>query len=303
MDIITQNFQPDFLGIGTVKSGTSLVSDLLMQHPQIQWASRKEVRYFNRYQADGSPNPYHAQPYTFYTRFFKIPSPPDKIQGEFSPIYLYDRPAIDKITDQFPDIRLIVVLRNPVQRAFSHYLYARDFQQTINASLSFEEAVETHPFLIRMGFYGEQLSYLTDRFPTEQLKVLFFEEFVRAPASHTRNLYKFLNVDETFEPQVQKINAYKKVKYQWIRNLFDLGSKVKKRVLGTEDDSGRAGSFFYNSKLYPVILRWKHRLLDANTVTDQKPVLNPDTAEKLREIYQQDMVLLKDILGRELPDW
>lgn len=290
-------FQLDFLGIGTIKSGTTLLADLLMQHPDVQWASRKEVNYFNALQADGSPNPYSVQPLSFYRQFFPDHVSVEMKQGEYSPVYMSDTEAMNKIQSLFPDIRLFITLRNPVERAYSHFLYARNFVQSIPKEYTFEQSLEHYPYLIDLGMYSDQIQRVFSLFPPSQCLILIFEEMIQSPVETMRVVYRHIGVDESFTPRVTKVNANKTIRYQWLENTLKFISQLKSQSPGNVLDR------FYNSPIYPVLLKWKHSIRDVNVSTHQKPVLDSDTYDRLYSVYITDIKKTEALLGRDKPLW
>lgn len=290
-------FQLDFLGIGTIKSGTSLLADLMVQHPDIQWASRKEVNYFNAFQADGSANPYHLQPLAFYQQFFPDTVPPEMRQGEYSPVYMTDTVAMNKIQSLFPDIRLIVTLRNPVERAYSHFLYAQNFLQSIPKEYSFEQSLERYPYLKDIGMYSDQIQRLYSLFLPSQCLILVFEEMIQNPVEVMRAVYNHIGVDNSFTPRVTKVNANKTIRYQWLENIINYISTLKPQ------SSDNLLNRLYNSPIYPVLLKWKHAIRDANVSTHQKSRLDPDSYDRLYSEYKVDIKKLEVLLERDKPLW
>ena len=102
----------DFLGIGVAKAGTSALHDYLIQHPQIGMGDTKEIHFFNRSQHYLLPNWFYFR----YHRHFNFKSG-KKVYGEITPIYLYWRSAAARIWEYNPEIKLIAILRNPLDRA------------------------------------------------------------------------------------------------------------------------------------------------------------------------------------------
>lgn len=291
------NFKLDFLGIGTIKSGSSLMANLLMQHPQVQWASRKEVNYFNKLQANGSPNPFCEQPLSFYRQFFPDRLHDNKKQGEFSPVYIIDEKAMHKIQSLFPDIKLIVTLRNPAHRAYSHFLYARDFLQEIPTDMTFEKALHKYPYLKTIGCYSMHLERMFSLFPTKQCRVIIFEELIQDPVATAQKIYQFIGVDSKYTPVVTKVNPHKKIRNQWVENMVNTISRLKPK-------SGSALlPKFYNSPLYPILLNWKHQIRDANIIQDNKPVMSTATYQRLIREYEKDILKTEDLLKRKISQW
>lgn len=286
-------FQLDFMGIGTIKSGTSLLADLLMQHPQIQWPTRKELNYFNSYQADGSINPYSHQPLSFYRQFFTTSKEQGTKWGEYSPVYIADKDAMQKIQSLFPSIALIVSLRNPVDRAYSHFLYARDFLQIIPKNLGFEEAFYQYQWLKTLGMYGVQLERLFSLFPREQCLVLNFEEMIRDPFHTAGRMYRHIGVDEAFQPEIRSVNVNKQVRFQPIENMVGYLSRLKS-IAGN-----RTMDYLYNTPFYPILLDLKHRIRDLNVKPGEKSPLPDSTYREIYAQFQSDIELTKNLLNSE----
>lgn len=202
---------PHFLIIGTQKGGTSSLYNALTQHPQILKAARKEVHFFDQHYGRG-----HA----WYLRQF-----PDcqagQITGEASPFYMAHPLAASRIARHCPETRLIVLLRNPADRAISHY--HQEFRRhhdslDLRAALDAEEqrtrddwaALATGKLLTfsaaqrfsyrRRGHYAEQLAPFMALFPRQQMAIYSSEQFFLQPYSLLPLLYHFLGVDPAFRP-------------------------------------------------------------------------------------------------------
>ncbi len=115
------------------------------------------------------------------------------------------RAPIDK--SGLPHVKIVVSLRNPVERAYSHYweLVARAPQGGINKRLTFEEKITLTPRLINEGFYDEKLAAYFDLFPRKTILVLIFEEMTENPLRHYRKVCRFLGVSDDFESPLLKV--------------------------------------------------------------------------------------------------
>ena len=200
---------PDFLVIGAAKSGTtSLISDL-KNHPEIHTPGF-EINYFSHFYSNG-PEWYHS--------LFNCP---EKIQGEKSTSYLYETECHKRIFSHNPSIKLIVLLREPVKRAFSNwamrYTQGRLLKQThlfnkhnlniienigfshlFNAYLNTESDVVRHqePLdIFERGLYIEQLTHLRRFFSAGQILILISERYFKNPEPELKKLSSFLNVSD-----------------------------------------------------------------------------------------------------------
>src|SRR4051812_47829471 len=191
---------------GTQKGGTSALAAFLRQHPEICMPiTRKELHFFDR-----EENFKRKPDYKKYHANFK-PGPEHRVIGEATPIYMYWNAAPQRIHDYNPEMKWIVTLRNPVDRAYS----AWNMEIKRNAeSLSFSEAVEqeaarcreAHPLQHRVfsyldrGFYARQLRRLFDIFGAANCHVLLNEELRNDHQSTLRKIFSFLGVDKSVAP-------------------------------------------------------------------------------------------------------
>jgi hypothetical protein len=211
---IKMGSKPNFVIIGAQKCGTTFLYHLLGQHPRVEPAAKKEIHYFDHHFDKG-------------LRWYRSHFPTTKgnkqktITGESSPYYLFHPLAPARVARILPDARLIVVLRNPVDRAYSHY---HQEARRGHELLTFEQAIETEEARLRgekekmledehytsfnhqyfsylsRGIYVEQLIEWSKYFAREQILVLKSEElYERAPKSLT-TVFKFLGLPE-WEPK------------------------------------------------------------------------------------------------------
>ncbi len=193
---------PDFLILGAQKAGTTALYAYLRWHPEITGPSFKEVSFFDRHHAHGE-------------RWYRahMPARRRSLVGEASPSYLFHPLAPERVASMLPDVRLIALLRNPVDRAFSHYQHEVALGRE---PLSFEDAIDreeermrgevermlrepsyfshawwNHTYVAR-GRYAEQLERWFARFPRERLLVLFTEELAGDTAGTYRRVLDFL---------------------------------------------------------------------------------------------------------------
>lgn len=188
---------PTFLILGAQRSGTTSLFEYLMEHPQFAPPIRKELHFFDR--ATQSLAQYRASfPYRR----------PGRRTGEASPSYLYHPLVPGRVRDVLPDVRLIALLRDPVERAYSQYHHERALG---NEPLSFADAVVQEPgrlaadrryksfafihhsYLTR-GEYGRQLERWLAHFPRERILVLLSQDLFEAPVETLRAVQDWLGV-------------------------------------------------------------------------------------------------------------
>ncbi|MFL6021612.1 MAG: sulfotransferase family protein [Gaiellaceae bacterium] len=197
---------PNFLILGAQKAGTTALYAYLRWHPQITGPSFKEVSFFDRHYARGE-------------RWYRAHMPARRrpFVGEASPSYLFHPLAPQRVAQLLPNARLIALLRNPVDRAFSHYQHEVSLGRE---PLTFEQAIEREETRMRgelermladpayfsepwwnytyvaRGRYAEQLARWFEAFPREQLLVLLTEELAQDTPAAYRRVLDFLGVDQ-----------------------------------------------------------------------------------------------------------
>ncbi len=198
---------PHLIIIGAQKSGTSSLFNYLAQHPQLHPSCRKEIHYFDRY-------------FSLGLDWYKAHFPQhDAMQQndlayEASPNYLCDPYAPQRIFELLPSARLIALLRNPTERAISHYFHEkRHGRETLSIMQTLAEEEQriaahnnsnnTNPFrrcYKLRGRYHEQLQRFLTLFPQQQLLVINSNDLFSDPAAVLHKTFRFLGVDDSFHP-------------------------------------------------------------------------------------------------------
>lgn len=161
---------PNFLHVGPTKSGTTWLYQVLARHPEVLLSPAKDLYFFNRCY-DRGPDWYREQ--------FRGAGPQHRVIGEICPGYLSFGPAPERIRACLgPDVRLMVTLRDPVDRAFSSYLDHRKHGQ---AAATFRETTQLLPQLIGEGRYATHLRGYLKQFGRESLHVAVFDDLQADP--------------------------------------------------------------------------------------------------------------------------
>ena len=190
----------DFIVAGAQKSGTTALNYYLKRHPRIALPVKKELHFFDKDELFAGGNVSYLPLHDMYR-----PARPGSIAGENTPIYLYWRPALPRIRNYNPEMKFIVILRNPIERAFSQWNMQR---QRGTEPLDFLEAVEAEPRRIAdaapkqlrkfsyvdRGRYGEQLERAFRLFPREQFLVIKYEAFRAQQGETVEEVFRFLNL-------------------------------------------------------------------------------------------------------------
>jgi tetratricopeptide (TPR) repeat protein len=211
-----QALPPQFIIIGTQKGGTTSLYRYLEQHPQIVPAIRKEIYFWNYH---------HRRGLDWYLAHFpQLSSTENWMTGEASPNYLEDQQAPARLFQTFPNIKLIVLLRNPVDRAVSqyhHWIRLNREQQSLETALqleldyfSFDSGyleidqrywTETSRYLWR-GLYVKFMQRWMTIFPKEQFLILRSEDFYTQPEATLTQVFDFLNLPPTSEMNLTPYN-------------------------------------------------------------------------------------------------
>ena len=184
---------PTFLGVGVPRAGTTWLHALLASHPDVYVpVRRKEIRFFDRH---------YDQGLEWYEAFFR---PDDgtasyRAIGEISPQYLYCDECPSRISATLPGVRLLLMLRHPVDRAYSTYGFT---MQRANFRGSFAEFLESRPTVLERGFYSRYLKPYLERFERERILTLIFEDSVAEIETTRGKLADFLAIDpDAFPPE------------------------------------------------------------------------------------------------------
>lgn len=209
---------PDFFLVGASKSGTHSLYDWLRQHPDIFMPRVKAPRYFCNFgQTDYR---FRFRTAEDYAALF-APARPGQAVGEATDVYMNYPGVAARIHAAVPGARIIALLREPVQRAFSIYHMNRRVAGT-NAGRSFLEALEAD-IEIRRGFHGGPgagLSQFYDVFPRARILVLRFDDLKHDPAALVRRTFGFLGVDPDFVPEFAVANRGGIPKRPWLHRML-----------------------------------------------------------------------------------
>ncbi len=262
--------------------GTSTLHLWLNRHPQIGLSKPKELHYFCECPA---PHLRAADNFDDYTSFLAEDVP---VTGESSPCYLFYPKTPGKIASHYPDALILISLRDPVERFWSHYLMNEIYRAT---GLTPEAVLEaclargrTNALedIFGMGLYHDQVQRYADTFGRDRLLVTFLEEMEADPEGTLGSVFKFLDL----EP-VRVNSAIRDKQYAEPRGAI---GRMFLRNPGVRRIGVRVTP--------PPVRRWlRTRILGTPT----KPTMPPTLRERLQTLYRDDCLALEESLGRALP--
>lgn len=278
---------PNFFIIGAPRSGTTLLHNYLKQIPGIFMSSVKEPSYFA---ISINPKQKLTKPIHDKKKYLKLfeKAKYDDAVGESTPSYLWDPQAAKLIHQVVPDAKIIMILRNPVERAYSHYLQGIGFgyetlplQEAMKKSLNSPNDYSNR--ITAAGFYSEQVKRYLNIFKKEQLKIFIFEEFIQDLEKSVGEILDFLGVHSEIPSSLKMV-----------QNPVDISP-------------GRFSKFLIRNKALRTIVRELvpyERSLEIRKIFSKKTEKSPlsdDDKKFLEDIYRQDVKKLQQILSRNLP--
>ncbi len=304
-DRVLERRTPDFLILGAAKAGTTALYTYLGQHPAIYLSPTRETNFFaleGQRPAFAGPgddtavNAHSITDWQAYTALFAAAATEQRA-GECAPLYLYHPEAPERIHRRLPDARLVVLLRNPAERAYASYLHlVRDGRETVS---SFEEALALERDRIaagwehlwhyrEMGYYGAQLTRYGERFASERLHIVSYDRFSADTLRVVQEVFAFLGVDPAFAPDLsRRPNRSGVPRSRWLHRAFRSGPlRRAARVLVPASRKGAVERSFQQAMLrrppMPVAVRANLlagyrddlRLLQASTGFDTEPWLD-----------------------------
>ena len=298
---------PNFLIIGAAKAGTTALYSYLKQHPQIYMSPEKEPHFFafegEKLNFGGTAGDREwlnrnaiTDIKTYQQQFQKVSQ--QIAIGEASALYLYIPKAAERIRHYIPNAKLITILRNPAQRAYSAFLF--QMRDSLEPITDFTQALQEEKTRIQnnwvpiyyyqqMGFYYAQLKRYFDIFDREQIKVYLYEDFSANPMSIVQDTFQFLGVDDTFAPNVLERHNVSGIPKNKVLSNFIVNPHPIKDIFKP---------FFPNSLRRALIVRLKNR-----RSLDKPPPMSAEVRKQLIDVYRDDILRLQDLLQRDLSIW
>jgi hypothetical protein len=296
--------RPNLFIVGAQKSGTSALAGWLGEHPNVCMSFPKEPGFLafgeNGYTyPDGYGNPAPASQYVVrderaYLKLFAHASPAQRILGEASTWYFALGGMARRIKSYRPDAKIIVILRDPVERAYSAWCHARGDRLEpcgdFSTALQLESQRGDVEFLLRyqrMGLYSEALAEYQSVFSDAQLLVLFYDDLRADPLSSWRAVCAFLGIDASHTPVFE--------------HRYNRSGQPRSRLVHSLLRSHRLKQVLRAVLPHTLAMRAKRQVEDLNL--EQFPAMDDNSRVALREYYRADIQRLSRLTNRDLVAW
>ncbi|MGX7677903.1 sulfotransferase family protein [Jatrophihabitans sp. DSM 45814] len=300
---------PDFFLMGTPKGGTTALHSALVGHPQLHLSTVKEPKFFlcggvppPRSGQRGPGDAHSAREWVWresdYLQLFAN-APHEALIGESTPFYLYDFAAQQRIADTTPDARLIAVIRDPVDRAYSNWTHLwsdglepiSDFNEAL-AQEDSRVAAGYAPFwhYTRLGQYGHQLQHLYGLFPRDQVLVLRYRQLAEEPDRTIATVCDFLGVQQHPAAKSKPDNVHPYV-----------APGLRTRLLGATIRAGAAAGAFAPPQVWRRVEAPLRSTLHKGG--GRRPSLSVEQRREALVGFLDDIALLEDVTGRSFDDW
>lgn len=293
--------KPNFIIIGAMKAATTSLYTYIKQHPHIFMTKVKEPMFFNNFQQENNYNILGSKSKKSttleeYLAMFKD-AKNEKAIGEASPAYIYNENAPYLIKEHLPDVKIIAILRQPTDRAYSNFLHTkRADRENVN---SFEQAIKIEKerisdnwsplyHYIQKGFYSVQLKRYYNLFPKENIKVYLFEDVVKTPKETLKDIFKFLNVDENIEIDVSKKSNV---------------SGTPKGILGFILKKMRYYNLMPKFAISDYLPTFIINLLFKSVYKDTEKLDSVLRKELTDKYYREEILKLEKLIDRDLSNW
>lgn len=274
----------DFIGIGVQKAATSWVHDMLAAHPEIETSEPKELDYFTDH--------FNRGHYWYESHFSDHGAA--LVRGECSPSYFTSLSAPARAHAYNSGMRLLCILRDPVERAFSNHLHEIR-KGHIPDTLSFEEAMERNACYVDQGRYKAHLGRWIGLFGREAVLVLLVEDIAREPDAAFAQVCRHLGVDATFRPEGLGERRHESIAVR--------AADIQRILRGAGNMARRAG-------LGQAVARIKQapgirQVLEMNRrdLRSDIPPMHERTARDLAALYAEDIRFVTELLDRPALPW
>ena len=277
-----KNTPPFFIGIGAQRAGTSWLYSCLCEHPEI-FMPRKEMHFFDNKYDKGVE---------WYCNEFTTCGEQQK-SGEFTPDYMSNYHALERIAQLSKQIKLIVILREPIERAHSASQLFKTHGQF--KDIGFNELLDKEPSLLKKSLYSKQIQDIYSLFPKENVFVCLFDDIEKDAKGFYQDICRFLSIDVSFVPNIvnTKKNVSSMSSMQSALNLPEL----QKKLLSTK--LAPLVRYIKMTRLYVFV---KNKLLSWSESRDDSDY-HAGISQEIKRVVIEDVKKLEIETGLDLSNW
>lgn len=286
---------PNTILLGAQKAGTTSLFNWIGQHPDVfAPPGMKDYEFFSR------DDVFSQNLFSFSKAFSRHSNEKIILHGCTNYIY-FSKKSSERISQTIPDARMLLVLRNPIDRAYSAYWDAR--KVAVETCLSFEDAIDLEQkriehgnfkeisslTYISHGFYARQIEWYYKVFSKDKIKIILFDDIKNSPLDTIREIFYFLEIEENFQPNFQIKNEAGLPKSVALQKLLQKVKmpKIIRPLIPIEKVSD----------IKTKIIR------NLNVKRTGYPQMNNDTYSKLYEVYKKEIEALEVIIKKDLSGW
>lgn len=283
MDKEIKKPQLDFVGVGARRCGTTWLHYCLKEHPEICMSYPRGTSFLSKQNLTTSD-------FNVYQTYFNH-CQGEKLKGEIAPCYLFDEHALVNIKKFFPHIKIIISLRDPIDR-----VYPKNYTKSSSSKDLDTELVEKFPsydLLPPKHLYYVYLKKYFETFKKENILILLYDDIKNNPSGVVRSMYEFLGVDSDFTPSVlnKKINSARGVRFLGLQRLTQKAYSLRKHPQ----------LFFFIKKLRLYYLTRIINKLNRKPCKRQK--IKKETRNHLKKVFAPDIKKVEKLTGLDLSSW
>lgn len=273
--------KPNFFIVGTPKSGTTSLFHYLQEHPEVFLPELKEPHFFSC--PEVKETYYKTEIVDLKEKYLNLyqSTKAFKAIGDLSSSYLFNTNAAERISTFNPAAKIIIVLRNPVERAISHYLMDVNLGY-INVSLlkvfnNKEKYQKYYKEYIELGFYHQQIAAYKKYFPENQIKIIISDDFFANTAETLKQIYSFINISKILTTDFKTVhNSYNKPRFKALGSIRQ--SDTLKKIIPPELRSKLKSFFFIKNAEKPKLELERELLKDlySNSIIESEKLINQD---------------------------
>lgn len=277
--------KPTFIGLGAQKCASTWLHRVLADHPQTYLSEPKEIDFFSYYFGRG---------YDWYERFFATATGRIAI-GEVSPSYLPHPLAPARARRYNPQLKILLALRDPVERAYSNHLHMVREGYLTGPDMTFEYGLARNEMYVEQSRYATHLQCWLQQFAPEQVLVVFQEEIAAAPHAQAQQMYRFLGIDDSFRSDAleERTNASARARHGGMARLIKSATSIAERT-------GLGGIVAAAKK---TSMGRSLRAMNQEDLRHLVPPMRDETRQNLVAVFHDEMTTLARLLKRADLPW